>query len=243
MNADKIRALFCECFPDTVNEADIILGFAREHGKIHETSIGERLASIACTCPIKDNGFYAEYIFACGTKAEFRGQGLFSRQLEKITDGTPALLIPENESLFAMYEHLGFKTVYCLKLHSESPLPLEEATLEDARLAHKSSFCFPKKSDELFEATAKAFLSYGNEIKRFGSAVLMMQGEIATEIFAQSKEEALSAALACKYSYLPLDMADMLDAKGLKYERIRIASAKNIPDKILDSLYINNLFN
>ena len=239
----ELLPLFCECFPDTVNEAEIILGLAEKQGKIHKTHINGVLASVICTSPIKDRDFCAEYIFACGTKPEFRGKGLFRNQLDKVIGEKAAILIPENEGLFAMYERLGFKTVYCLKAHFGGSGIFCSATAEEAISACENACLFPKKSGLMLEAATKAFLSYGNEIKKCGDAVLLMQDGVATEIFAKSESEMLSAARACETALLPLSMQSLLDRENIKYEITKLASAKNIPDEVLQRIFINNLFN
>ena len=38
-------------------------------------------------------------------------------------------------------------------------------------------------------------------------------------------------------------MRDVLERENIKYEITKLASAKNIPDEVLQRIFINNLFN
>ncbi len=244
MISNEVFRLFLECFPDTENEAEIILSFAERCGEIHETHINGELANIICTARVFENPLCVEYIFACGTSEKHRGKGIFRERLNEITANNCAVLIPENESLFAMYEKMGFEALYCIEAEfGGSGAEDCEISAKELYELYKSCCIYPKKSANAFEASYNAFLSYGNKVKKQKNAIILMQGETASEIFAPDEEAMLCAARACKKALLPLSFASRLDELRIKYRIKKLAAAKNLPAELKSKLFINNLFN
>lgn len=243
MIKDEVKELFVECFSDTANEADIILGFAESHGQIFEKRINGELVNIICTAQVFER-LPIEYVFACGTKKEFRGRGIFKEQLNKAIGNKPAILIPENESLFKMYEGMGFEPIYCLEADfGGSGASACEISADELYSQYKNCCLFPKKSFNAFNASFSAFLSYKNTVTKHKNAVMLMQGETASEIFAPNEEDMLFAASRCKKALLPLNMSDKLEKLHIKYRKKKLAAAKNLPYEVTNDLFINNLFN
>ncbi len=244
MIGKEIKSLFAECFPDTLNEMDIILGFAKQHGEIHEAFIGNELANIVCTAKVFADLPEAEYVFACGTSKKHRGIGIFKKRLNEIIGEKCAILIPENESLFGMYEKLGFESIYCCQAFFGGRGAKDcESSTQELYKAYESSCLYPKKSISAFEATLRAFRSYGNTVKTANGVPVLVQGNTACEIFAQNEEAMLSAASCFETALLPLAFADLLERRGIKYEKTKLASAKNLPEGTAERMFINNLFN
>ena len=241
----EIKELFIECFPDTIKEADIILEYVEKHGRIHCEYSSDTLVNIICTSSVNDKSVYFEYIFACGTKKEARGRGIFKRKLLEVIGNKPALLIPENDSLIPMYESLGFTPIYCIKADFgvRKSYSVQEIGIEELYNAYTQSACLPKKNFSLFEASMRAFLSYGNKILREENGFLLMEGETATEIFAKSKEEMLLLARGCKSALLPLCLEDEIKQLNIPHSKKCFAMAKGIKHENFDDFYINNLFN
>lgn len=239
------RALFLECFPETEKEADIILDFAKNNGEFHSVYENGVLINMICTTPISDNGFNADYAFACGTKKTHRGQGLFRRHLNEVVGENRSLLIPENEELYRMYEHLGYEPIFCLEaeFNGSGDAIASEADIDELFDIYKRSYLFPKKSFELFKATLNAFVSYGGKAVKNGLSVLLVYGDTATETFAPDPETAVNAARICKKALFPMTDKPILDRLNIKYEKKRIAMAKNIPAEVMHKIFINNLFN
>lgn len=238
--------LFIGCFPESGDETAIILDYAAKHGKIHILNKNGVAANMVCTANISDKGFNAQYIFAAGTKPEYRNKGLFRKHLEDIIGNSPALLIPENESLFPMYEKLGFRRIYCLEADTNGDGSAINFTgdINELYEIYKSSYQFPKKDIALFEATVTAHLIYGGEIKiKNGSAVLISDGN-AVDIFAINPKNAVEAAKRANYgkykAILPLICAKELEAQNIHYRKKSIAMGKNIENA---EIYLNTLFN
>lgn len=244
MEDKELFALFCECFPDTQKEALLILDFAERCGRIHKRYIEGELACMVCTAPISDFGLEAEYIFACGVKPKHRGKGLFKKTLCEVIGEGCAMLIPEREELYSMYERLGFAPIYCIEaFFGGDGSGFRDCGRDELKKAYEAAAIYPKISENMLDYTANAFLSYGGSIVTDGNAAVFMQDGRATEILASDEQRMLAAAAKCKSAYLPCGLAQTLDEMGTEYKKIKLAAVKNLPDRKAESIYINNLFN
>lgn len=243
------RSLFSECFDTDEREALIILGFAKNHGKILLKSRGGEIANMICSCEIKDKDFSADYLFACCTKKELRGLGLFKSHLSETIGDRGALLIPESKSLFGFYERLGFLPITHLEVLTDSFDGFRDRDITKEKLFefYKESCIFPKKDFSAFSAAIDAFLHYGGRIKeKDGVFITVIGGEIR-EIFAKSKDEVVSVLRSSPNGktklLLPFDYKDLLSANGIEFCENSIAMAKNVKPSMMKKIYLNNLFN
>ncbi len=237
--------LYRECFAVYSDEAETILSYAERYGRICPIEQDGKTAGMICLTRISDGEFEAEYIFAACVTPEHREKGLFRKNLETLIGEKPSLLIPENESLFPMYEKLGYKPIYCLEADIEGENTAVDfgGTVDELYEIYKSSFQFPKKDIALFKAVIGAHLAYGGKIKRLGDCIaLIFQGN-AVDIFAPTAKNALRMANSLYGRYkaiFPLECEAVLRGAGAIFGKKRIAMAKNIPQT---NIYINTLFN
>lgn len=239
-------ALYRECFTVYGNEPEIIINHAYHNGEIHIYRDCDKPINMICASRISDGEFDAEYIFAVCTKPKYRGKGIFRKRLEAVIGDTPCVLIPENESLFAFYEKLGFSPIFSLEAEIEGEAQLSESSITPEELyeIYKNCFQFPKKPKELFVASIKAHLEYGGKIFADGkSAVLTYDGNI-TDVYAPTPEDALDLASQIydgKYKALfPLECENLLISQNIKYEKKKTAMGRNLHSH---DVYINTLFN
>ncbi len=247
--SQEAKTLFLECFDSKEDDAETVLGFASEFGRVSLRYAKNKAASMICSAEIKDGDFRADYIFACCTSPEFRNRGLFKAHLDEIVGEKPVILIPERDELFKMYEHLGFEPIYHLEAEffgNRNATDLHRNVTEIFSL-YQNSNVFPKKSKALFDASLKAFLSYGGEIKEKDGTVMLVNGRTVTEIFAKTEENAINAAKDCfdgRFLVMfPLSFEAALKNQNIKYEKKSIAMAKNLNPLQLSQIYFNNLFN
>lgn len=240
------KKLFLECFDTNINEADIIIGYAEKHGNIHLLRQGGFAANMICTTRIEDGDFEADYIFAVCTKPEFRGLGLFKRHLEHVTGNSPALLIPENESLIPMYKNLGFLPVYFLEADINGNGNADEFTygIDVLYGIYENSEQFPKKNYELFEATINAHIGYGGRIFIHGDSAMLIYENSITDVFAPSERKALDIAMSAPVgSYkamFPIGYEEILLSENIIYRKKSVIMGRNLPNT---QIYINTLFN
>lgn len=246
MIPEEAKRLFLECFDSDEEEADIILGYAAEFGKIDTLYRNGEAVNMVCSTKIIDNDFRSDYIFAVCTKPNYRKQGFFRKQLDVLFGDSPVVLIPENESLIPFYLRLGFEPIYVTEADINGSGQAKEFTGDIKTLYnnYKSSIQFPKKDINLFEASIKAHISYGGIIKCINnSAILIIDGRV-TDVYAPNESEALNAAKSAlngKYKAIfPLSCSDVLNKHGIEYSKKCIAMGKDLRHT---DLYINNLFN
>ena len=239
-------ALYRECFTVYGDEPKIIIEHACKHGKIFLYFENRQAVNMICTSTISDGDFEAEYIFAVCTKPEYRGKGIFRKRLEEVIGDAPCVLIPENESLFAFYEKLGFSPIYSLEaeLEGKSTLQTVEITAEEVYGIYKNCFQFPKKPQKLFIASLNAHIEYGGKIFTDGkSAVLVYDGNI-TDVYAPTPEDALdltSRIFDGKYkAVFPLECEGILVSRNINYGKKKTAMGRNLRSH---DIYINTLFN
>lgn len=251
MSAEALAAkqLFIECFDTDEKETEIIVGFAKNHGKIHLKRFGNEIANLICVCEITDGDFFADYLFGCCTKKDFRNKGLFKSHLFEVIGDKSAVLIPENENLFAFYEGLGFSEITHLEVMTNAfdGAKVSNLSAEELFSVYKKSDIFPKKDFQTFSATLCAFLHYGGAVKeKDGVFATVIDGKI-TEIYSESKEKTLSLL---KTSFegnqkllLPQTYEEALSENKIKFTKKAIAMAKNISPSLMKKIYVNNLFN
>lgn len=238
--------LFKQCFDTSDAETEIIMGYAERHGKIHFIYDGKTAVNMICVAPLEFQGFTAQYIFAVCTKSEYRRQGLFRKHLEAVVGDSPALLIPENKTLTAMYEKLGFSPIAYLEAEISAKGGAEEfnGTIEELYRIYKRCNQSPKKDFELFKATVNAHLHYGGKIFTVEDCAMFICEDIITDIFASTTEKIIRTAFSAKIgqykAILPLDAQEILKSNGINCKDISIVMAKNMPNP---QIYINTLFN
>ncbi len=248
MNADA-KELFAECFEATQEEADIIMGYAEKHGHIDILYQDGTAVNMICQSTLSADGNGILYLFACCTKKEHRKKGLFRKQLDSIIGNRRAMLIPENESLFPMYEGLGFSPIYHLEAEIAGNCTAEgfDGIIDELYEIYKKSFPTPKKDLYLFESTIKAFLLYGGKIMRYKSTAMLVSDGKITDIYASDENAAVEAAINCldgNYKAIfPYSCREMLDRQGIKYDIKSLALSKNVGKAQAEQIYINNLFN
>lgn len=241
----EAERLYRKSFAVYSDEPEIILGFAEKHGNISLIKQDGATAGMICTADIRDGDFSAQYIFAACISPEYRGKGLFRKHLNELCESKPTILIPENEDLFSMYEHLGFVDVVCLEADIDGENTAEDfdGTFDELYEIYKSSFQFPKKDSSLFKAAIKAHLAYGGEIKRQGASAILVFNGNAVDIFSPTADLAVSSAKSLIGRYkavFPLECANALNDAGIAFSEKKIAMAKNI---LNTNIYINTLFN
>ncbi len=238
--------LYRECFTIHGNEPEIIINHAYEQGKIHIYRENAQAVNMICASSITDGDFDAEYIFAVCTKPEYRGRGIFRNHLKEVIGDNPCVLIPENESLFAFYEKLGFTPLYSLEAEIEGKAQLSESNMTPEELygIYKDCFQFPKKPKDLFITSIKVHLEYGGRIFTDGTSAVLTYENAITDIYAPSEKEALAVSKRVfdgKYKALfPLECMETLDSQNIIYEKKKTAMARNLDSP---EAYINTLFN
>lgn len=243
MNREAL-ALFLECFPESGKEAEMILKYAEEYGQLHILKQDGIAVNMLCTAYLKDIG--AEYIFAAGTKPECRKKGFFRRHLEETVGKRPAVLIPETESLFPMYERLGFSPIYAFEadINGDGSGKEFDGTPEELYEIYNSSAQFPKKDFPLFRATLNTHICCGGKIRtKNGVAILTYNGN-AVDIFAPDGKSAVEAAKSADIgqykAIFPIDFEEELKKQGINYRKKSIAMGKNLENA---KIYLNTLFN
>lgn len=243
--ADADR-LYRRCFTVYGNEPEIILGFAEQHGQISFITQDGKSVGMVCHAEICDRGINAIYIFAACVLPEYRGLGLFKNKLAQVIGKKEAVLIPENESLFAMYEKLGFSPLYCLCAEIDGKCRATDfGESRDALFKiYQASFQFPQKSRALFDAAIDAHLAYGGKIKLYKSTAILTNENGVCDVFAPTPSEAVIAAkhaIDGRFkAVLPLNCLNALAESQIKFTKNKIAMAKNINHL---QIYINTLFN
>lgn len=86
------------------------------------------LYMVDCTAVINKESYKAIYVYAVSTLPEFRGQGIMKElfsYLENIAlerEVSLLFLVPAEESLFPMYEKLGYENVFCYQNRVENKI-------------------------------------------------------------------------------------------------------------------------
>ncbi len=239
-------SLYRECFTVYGDEPEIIIKHAHYHGDIFLYFQERRAVNMICTSRIIDGDFDAEYIFAVCTKPEYRNRGIFRKRLEEVIGDTPCVLIPENESLYAFYERLGFSPVYALEAEIEGEKELSEGIITPEELygIYRKCFQFPKKPQKLFIASLKTHIEYGGKLFTDGKSAVLTYGDSITDIYAPTPEDALGISKRVfdgkKKAIFPLDCEALLKARSINYENKKTAMVRNISTP---NIYINTLFN
>ena len=152
---------------------------------------------------LKTGSRYARgaYIYGACVKKEYRGAGIFKKLLKKAEQNRDfCVLIPENDNLYPMYEHLGYEN----PLYTSYPFPgnPEEATALKAypfdgdaerlyRLYLENAVGFIK-GRSFFELTVSEFT--GSEI-----CYLQKDGEICGYALTKSSPIPKIYEISCKY--------------------------------------------
>lgn len=233
-------------------DADEILGYAREHGEVHYLYDGEWITSMLCLCKLEDG---IKYLFAVATHPVYRNQGLFKKNLLLATKYEDKIVcIPEDISLFPLYEKLGFTRfggVLQVKSDGDGSLlakRTDTADLDELYRIYKSSPLYPHKPKELFLSTIRYHLLYKGTVITDGSFyALADRSDIIELCLPAGKEEKLLELIKALSDgtnkiLLPEKYRDILKKNHIPYRRRKIFALKS---DILDpnDLYVNILYN
>lgn len=207
---DGLKKLWTKCFDDsseaidnffekTVTPENVVATF--DNGKAVN-------AMYLVECEIKISGvkYNALYIYAVCTDPLYRGKGIMTKAFEQLCSLATCrktdylFLVPAAESLFRLYEKLGFKTGFTYK---EKRVYKNEAALPDSSVSVLSYENYKKLRDTFFSETTLAtlgergfnsfLLSVGDTIRSFSSdsgyAVFEIENEqvIIHELFGDEK--------------------------------------------------------
>ena len=134
-------ALWQEAFGDSEEELSLFEGHAFSSARFayrrEDGTLAAALYFFDCTC----RGKRIAYLYAIATAKAYRGRGLCRALMAQVhtrlaaAGYAGALLVPAEESLFAFYEKLGYRTVCALDERTvraaDAPAPLCELTAEE----------------------------------------------------------------------------------------------------------------
>ncbi len=226
----SLKALWLKCFDDAPSVVDRFF----ENVVTPENTVavfeGETAVSVLYMVEntIKNNGvnYKAFYIYAVCTDPDFRGRGLMKKcfdflfEISKERGVHYLFLVPASESLFKMYEKLGFKNGFCYSKRKvcskdfvSDSKPYEKLTFEDY-INIRNSFSKEINLATLGENGFKAFLSPKSETVKaikIGNGYAVYENEsgsvIVHEIFGD--EESILQTI------FNLTMADFLDVRAI----------------------------
>ena len=118
----QYQPLFQQIFSEDLQFCERI--FAHRLDKVFDKREGDKIASflfaIPFTARVLGKEYKAVYVYGVATVPEFRGKGYMKEIFQMMEDffGNDIdfyYLVPANETLFPMYEKLGYKTAFYLK--------------------------------------------------------------------------------------------------------------------------------
>lgn len=239
----RAKALFLQCFSESEETADIILGYACAHGEVHFAEVENTDAGMLCLAPLGNNGM--KYLFAACTLQKYRGRGIFTSNLRASRGEGGIALIPENASLYDFYARFGFREVLCLEAEAECEKRESVYTGSAEKLfeIYCGSRLEPKKDFFLFEAALRAHIAYGGSVFCAGDRYALVSGDTICEVCAPSEKEMLDYALRVasgqKKLMLPSELESTLSEKRIGFRRIKCG----MTDDSDNGLWLNILFN
>lgn len=162
----QYKALFQGIFKEDSAFCDRI--FSHRLDTVFDKREGDNIASFLFAIPFTarflDREYTSVYVYGVGTVPEFRGKGYMKEVFLKMEDffGNDIdfyYLVPANETLFPMYEKLGYQTAFYLK----------------------KEMYFPKKNDaleyEIKEAPQEFHTDYVKWIDSFDTVILRTEAD------------------------------------------------------------------
>ena len=172
------KPLFQQIFSEDLQFCDRI--FAHRLDNVFDKREGDEIASflfaIPFTARVFDKEYQAVYVYGVGTVPEFRGKGYMKDIFIKMEDffGNDIdfyYLVPANETLFPMYEKLGYETAFYLKkemLFPEKNPSLEYEIYEAPEVFHTDYLSWTNSFDTVIlrnEEDSAFYLSQGKYYK------------------------------------------------------------------------------
>lgn len=252
---NELKKLFLVSFGENKKISEEILGYAKDYGRIHYLKEDGKIATMLCVTELEDN---LKYMFAVATNPDYRNKGLFRKNFtESFNKDDKIICIPENKSLFALYEKLGFnKHGHILLAEGDDTVFLNHPCTDNADFdmlyeIYKNTLFYPKKSRHLFFSTINYHLLSGGKIiygnNFYALAYIKNDSKYISELcLPRSEEERLPDIVRGEGNEKVMYSLDLRYESILRKNRIPstkervFALTKNTKK---DKMYINILYN
>ncbi len=253
--ANGIVSLMSMSFGMSGAEAGVLLADAAENGACYVKMTDDKPVSVALCKPVRlrlnKEERVGTYIFGVCTDPSHRGKGYAAGLIEEVcadTDADYAVLIPEDDDLFAFYERLGFAPNGVGASFNVTASETERVFIGDTD-AYSEYLYFAEKCDNVSILSERDLIASGALAPRTAvigkSGVCFVTSDRRVEAFAP--RERVKGLVSSALSLLGMSSASVtapLDYAPDCAETVRIGMIK--PLRAVDvpqRFYINNLYN
>ena len=251
----QITELMSTCFGMTGADAGVLLADAAENGACYMKTVGDAPVSVALSKPVRlrfdGEDRVGTYLFGVCTDPAYRGRGYAAGLMEEVcadTDADYAVLIPEDDGLFAYYERLGFTANGVGASFTAGASAVESVRISDGN-AYPYYLDLAQKCDNLCVLSERDYLASEALAPRTAiigeSGVCFVTSDGRAEAFAP--RDRVKGLVSSALSLLGLPSASVTvpaDHAPDGAETVRIGMIKPLRGGCVPRrFYINNLYN